>query len=94
MPNPYRRLLMLKAAVALGALAGAGLLDAGGAAMAQYRRPAPWCAYLGGRDGGYDCAYYNFEQCMETARGLGNTCARNPYALHAPDQRARRSRQW
>jgi hypothetical protein len=48
-------------------------------ASAQSRRPAPWCANLGG-DFGLDCGYYSFEQCMETARGLGNSCSPNPSA--------------
>src|SRR4030081_27190 len=46
--------LALSIAVALGAVAAAGLLDARNVAMADWRH-APWCAYLGGRDGGYDC---------------------------------------
>jgi hypothetical protein len=93
MPDDHRRLLALKVVVGIAVVAGAGLIDSGSAAFAQRRAP-PWCAYLGGQAGGYDCSYYNFEQCMETARGLGNTCVPNPYALHVPDQRARRSRQW
>ena len=71
-----RRLAGLNVMAALGVFAVAGLLDAQSAAVAQQR--APWCAYLGGRDGGYDCSYYTFDQCMATARGLGNSCAPNP----------------
>jgi hypothetical protein len=89
-----RRLLGLKLAVALGAVAGAGLVDVQNAATAQGRRPAPWCAAMGGRDGGWDCGYYTFEQCMATARGLGGSCAPNPWAIYAapnpPPRRARR----
>jgi hypothetical protein len=48
-------------------------------ASAQSRRAVPWCANLGGQFG-YDCGYYSFEQCMETARGLGNSCSPNPWA--------------
>ena len=32
----------------------------------------PWCAYYSGRGGGgTNCGFISFEQCMETARGLG-----------------------
>ena len=30
----------------------------------------PWCAYYSGK-GGTNCGFITFEQCMETARGLG-----------------------
>jgi hypothetical protein len=82
----------LQVALALGVLgAGAGI-DARTAAMADWRQLAPWCAFLGGRDGGYDCSYYTFEQCMATARGLGGSCAQNPRALYAPEPPPRRVR--
>jgi hypothetical protein len=87
-----RRLLALKIAVALGAIAGAGLFDARNAATAGSRQPAPWCAYLGGFDGGFDCGYYTFEQCMATARGLGGRCQPNPSVAQNPDRQPRRAR--
>jgi Protein of unknown function (DUF3551) len=87
-----RRQLALKIAVALVALAGAGQLDTRSAALAQGRQPAPWCAYLGASDGGYDCGYYTFDQCMATARGVGNYCVPNPQVLWAPEQPRRRVR--
>ena len=89
-----RRLLALRIAVALGAAAGAGMLDAQTAATAQGRPPAPWCANMGGRDGGWDCGYYTFEQCMATARGLGGSCAPNPWAIYAPNPPPRRARRY
>jgi Protein of unknown function (DUF3551) len=79
------RLPGLKLAVALGALAGAALLDARTAVRADWAQTAPWCAALGGRDGGNDCGYYTFEQCMATARGLSSNCQPNPWALAAPN---------
>jgi hypothetical protein len=85
-----RRLLMLKIAVALGAIAATGLLDAGNVATA--RQAAPWCAYLGGFGGGFDCSYYTFEQCMATARGLGGRCQPNPSVAQNPDRQSRRAR--
>jgi Protein of unknown function (DUF3551) len=83
-----RRLLALNIAVALGATAT--LLDSGTAATA--RAAPPWCANLGGRDGGWDCSYYTFEQCMATARGLSSNCQPNPWALAAPPPPPRRAR--
>jgi len=38
----------------------------------------PWCAYYGGfDDGGTNCGFTTFEQCIETARGLGSNCQPN-----------------
>ncbi len=39
----------------------------------------PWCAiYSGGAaGGGTNCGFTTFEQCMETARGLGSLCQPN-----------------
>jgi hypothetical protein len=89
-----RPLLALNIALALGAVVGAAALDSRAAATAAPRPPAPWCANLGGRDGGWDCSYHTFEQCMATARGLSSNCQPNPWALAAPNpappRRARR----
>jgi Protein of unknown function (DUF3551) len=87
-----RRLLALNVAAALGALVAAAALDARTAATAGARPPAPWCANLGGRDGGWDCGYQTFEQCMATARGLSSNCQPNPWALAAPPPPPRRAR--
>jgi hypothetical protein len=87
-------LVALKIAVALGAIAAAGLLDTRNAAMADWRQAAPWCANMGGRDGGFDCGYYTFEQCMATARGLGGNCVPNPRVAQDPDRQWRRSRRY
>ncbi len=85
------RSLRLSAAVTLGAVWGLGMLDLGNAAHAGWQR-APWCAYLGGFGGNFDCSYYTFEQCMATARGLGGYCSPNPRAVAydtSPRQRRR-----
>jgi hypothetical protein len=39
----------------------------------------PWCAiYSGGTGGGgTNCGFITFQQCMETARGLGSLCQPN-----------------
>jgi hypothetical protein len=89
-----RRLLALNIAVAFGGLVAVAAVDARTAATAGARPPAPWCANLGGRDGGWDCSYHTFEQCMATARGLSSNCQPNPWALAVPNpatpRRARR----
>ena len=77
--------------VLLASIAMMGLLDARHPAAA-WSQAAPWCANLGGSFGSYDCSYYTFEQCMATARGLGNSCAPNPRALYEPLPPRRRVR--
>ena len=37
----------------------------------------PWCAQYGGRDGGRNCGFVSYEQCMETVRGMGGFCEQN-----------------
>jgi hypothetical protein len=76
----------------LGAFVIALLMTSPHSAQAQSRVPS-WCAYMGGQFG-FDCGFYSFEQCMETARGLGNYCAPNPRAQAVPrsSRRARRAR--
>ena len=71
-----RRLALMFAAAIL---AGAGSLTLPSAAMAWSSQTAPWCAYMGGGYG-FDCSYFTFQQCMDTARGLGNYCQPNPRA--------------
>ena len=79
--------------VALGLLAGmTALVWSSTGARADWRQLAPFCAFLGGSSG-FDCSYYTFEQCMETARGLGGYCSPNPrltLSPHPPPSRGRR----
>ena len=37
----------------------------------------PWCAYWHGTGGARNCGFVSFEQCMESARGMGNDCRQN-----------------
>ena len=55
---------------------GVGIIGIGSRAEAQNY---PWCAlYSGGMGGGgTNCGFTTFEQCMETARGLGSLCQPN-----------------
>jgi hypothetical protein len=86
----HRRLsFALRAAAALAAIA----IAVGAPAAAQARPPqaAPWCAFMGG-PWGFDCSYYSFEQCMQTARGLGNFCTPNPASGDSRVRKRRRAR--
>ncbi len=83
---------LLKIAVALGVAVGFAMLDSRSVATAGWRQHAPWCAYLGGFGGNFDCSYYGLEQCLATARGLGGYCSPNPRAAYQPDPRPRRRR--
>jgi hypothetical protein len=46
----------------------------------------PWCAlYSGGMGGGgTNCGFTTFQQCMETARGLGSFCQPNTQYRQSP----------
>jgi hypothetical protein len=60
-------------------LAVLGILVATGITPANAQN-YPWCEYLGGGDaggGGRNCGFISFEQCMESARGMGNDCRQN-----------------
>ena len=43
----------------------------------------PWCAYYSGK-GGVNCGFITFEQCMDTARGLGSFCQPNTQYVPPP----------
>ena len=53
-----------------------GIIGIGTRAEAQNY---PWCAIYseGAAGGGTNCGFTTFEQCMETARGLGSNCQPN-----------------
>ena len=58
------------------------LLSMGARAEAQNY---PWCAIYGGfDDGGTNCGFTTFEQCMATARGLGSNCQPNTQCQPPP----------
>jgi hypothetical protein len=63
------------------ALAGASLVGATTAGLAQTPYDYPWCALYGSRTGGgaQSCYYTSFQQCMATMSGIGGTCIRSPY---------------
>ena len=82
-------------ALVLGVLMAASVLTSPNGAKADWRQLAPWCANMGGSYG-FDCSYFTFEQCMATARGLGNFCSPNPslQAGSQPVRQQRRGRNW
>ena len=57
-----------------------GILGIGSRAEAQNY---PWCAYYSGK-GGVNCGFITFEQCMDTARGLGSFCQPNTQYVPPP----------
>ena len=68
-------------AVAIIALTSAGLsLSSLGAEAAQ------WCAQYSGRAGGTNCGFYSFDQCLQTVRGIGGFCNRNPFEAYGYQQ--------
>jgi hypothetical protein len=49
----------------------------------------PWCAIYGGfDDGGTNCGFTTFQQCMDTARGMGNLCQPNTQYISPPGPRS------
>jgi hypothetical protein len=71
-----------------------GIIGFGNRAEAQNY---PWCAIYseGAAGGGTNCGFTTFEQCMETARGLGSNCQPNtqyqpPPGPHPPTRLQRR----
>jgi hypothetical protein len=57
------------------------VIDAHPAVAEVYR---PWCVqYLSGKgDGGTNCSFHSYEQCMMTATpGSGGICVQNPWYL-------------
>jgi hypothetical protein len=59
-----------------------GILGIGSRAEAQNY---PWCAINSdGLSGATNCGFTTFEQCMETARGLGSLCQPNTQYVPPP----------
>jgi Protein of unknown function (DUF3551) len=50
------------------------LLATGDVAHAQNY---PWCAQYGWRDGGRNCGFTTWQQCMATVSGIGGYCEHN-----------------
>jgi hypothetical protein len=37
----------------------------------------PWCAQYSGGDGGMNCGFTTFQQCLATISGIGGFCVQN-----------------
>jgi hypothetical protein len=56
----------------------------------------PWCAQYGWRDGGRNCGFVSWRQCMATVSGIGGYCEPNAmyraYNDARPPRKPRRAR--
>lgn len=52
--------------------------------------PYKWCAQYG-RDGGRNCGFLTFEQCLATISGIGGFCERNTFYT-GPERPVRKPR--
>jgi hypothetical protein len=54
---------------------------------------ATWCASgLSSVEGSRDCAFFTFQQCLDTVHGLGGICYPSPYAAAYDGPRKKRKR--
>lgn len=44
----------------------------------------PWCAQYGGRNGGRNCGFASYRQCMAAISGNGGFCERNLFFRGGP----------
>ena len=71
-----RRLIL----AGLAMVAAVTVLEIPGAQAQVSNGRNPWCIRDGaiGGGGSWDCSYYTFEQCRQSAEGAGGTCSANP----------------
>jgi hypothetical protein len=68
-------------------VAGAILVLAGAAprSVSPAAMNYPWCTSGAGHEfGGVNCGFVSLEQCLETARGNGQSCNPNPFYVPPP----------
>jgi hypothetical protein len=58
------------------ALVALALGAAGAPARAEVQYP--WCAQYAWPNGGTNCGFVSYQQCMATISGIGGTCYQNP----------------
>jgi hypothetical protein len=75
--------------LAIAAVAFAGLAISSLSAQA-----APWCAQYSTPGGATNCGFYSFEQCLQTVRGIGGFCSRNPFEAYGYSQQRPVRRSW
>jgi Protein of unknown function (DUF3551) len=66
----------MRTMLAAAAIAGAASVLAASNASAQYY---PWCSIYNDK-GSQNCGFVSFQQCMANVRGIGGSCALNPWA--------------
>jgi hypothetical protein len=70
----------LKGAWLAGLLAAGVLWPVGGAHAASRPITYPWCTSGAGQEyGSVNCGFSTFEQCLDSARGNGQSCGPNPF---------------
>ena len=81
---------MRTAFLALAGIAAAAAFMPHTAQAVEY----PWCAQYGGRggEGGRNCGFVSFEQCMATVSGIGGFCERNLFYKGPPPRAEQRKR--
>lgn len=67
----------------LAALAISALAPVAPASAVEY----PWCAQYSGRNGGRNCGFVNYQQCMATVSGIGGFCERNQFYMPTASRR-------
>ena len=82
--------------MAIGIGAGLAMLMTAAPASAFWFNPdrvtAPWCLAHSDLSGMVECAFYSYEQCMESRLGVGGSCQPNPDGRRAERRRAKRDR--
>ncbi len=71
-PRPNKRIGSGALLVAVAMVAAAGL-----AATRAQAQNYPWCAQYDKGDGGLNCGFTSFQQCLDDVRGIGGFCEQN-----------------
>ncbi|MEI9805226.1 MAG: DUF3551 domain-containing protein [Pseudolabrys sp.] len=75
-------------------LAAIAVIGIPGAAQPARAAEYPWCAQYGGDDqGGRNCGFSTYEQCMATVSGMGGGCERNLFYSGAATKPSRARRE-
>jgi len=81
-------------AIMLIALTALSLAALACPSIAQSAYDYPWCALRGDRGGGQSCYFSSYHQCIQSLRGIGGNCIRNPGYRGGPPLERRRYRDY